>query len=149
MPKFSLNWKNKVAPSKAPDAANDGSRKSKPVRALMCVDLVEDQMRFRAVGVLVAFAAFLAVGSDILSFGDDGPDEQAARVMFSSLLPAQGYLGPVLTQRAHSVMVVSSLGRAYVRRECPSVNETHCKLNSSYSEPVVVTVGVRSLSYGR
>ena len=53
-------------------------RPRKRFGGVMCIDLVEDQMRSRLVAVFAALAAYLIVGSDFIRFSAPPQDETAA-----------------------------------------------------------------------
>ena len=128
------------------DQPRDNTRKGK-ANCLICVDFIEDRMRTRFVAVFVAFAMYLIVGTELLRFGIEPQIETAASAIFASSLPAYGFIGPRLSERATSVSVVSSLGRAYSKRVCPNIQGDVCERNASASEPVFVSARIESLEY--
>lgn len=122
-------------------------RKRKKTSGIMCIDLVEDQMRSRLVAVFAALAAYLIVGSEFIRFSEPPQDEHVARIMFASTVPTFGYLGPRFAERTTTLTVVSTRNRAYSERRCPSVNETRCAEDSNYSEPVYTRARVTDITY--
>lgn len=130
------------------DYGDDEPRPRRANRKVMCVDLIEDQMRCRFVAMFLALAMYLVVGSELIRATYEYPFETASTVFFASKLPTSGFLGPELMGgRATTVTVVSSLGTAFVQRTCPGIAGNVCEINSSYSEPVRVHASITRLSY--
>ena len=100
---------------------DDGPRPRPANRKILCVDFIEDQMRCRTVAVFVAFAMFLVVGAELIRARTEPSFEAAGNIFFASQLPTSGFLGTSLVGgRATKLAVVSTLGTAFVRRECPA-----------------------------
>ena len=133
----------------APASDDEPRTRARAWPKLLCVDLVEDQQRSRIVVVFMALAMYLVVGADLIKFSPTQPFEDVSRIVDSSLLPAAGRLGPLdETARKPSFTVISTLGKGFVNRRCPSVaNASACESDSEYTEPVVLSARVHSLSY--
>jgi hypothetical protein len=95
---------------------------------------------------------YLVVGAELIRSRTEPSIEMAGSVFFASQLPTSAFLGPdPLGGRATKVAVVSTLGTAYVRRECTRTTVIAggiCDTNASFSEPVLVHGSIARLSYG-
>jgi hypothetical protein len=99
---------------------------------------------------------YLALSSEFFRYGDGDAAELVGSQTFASALPSKIYVGPNLNgpQNATAespgnpaVMVMSTQETKFIRRVCPSVNETRCDYDSSYSEPVVTKAYVSEVAY--
>ena len=121
-------------------------RKDMQTRGIACIDLVEDRMRSRLVGVCIIFAMLLTMSAEFITKPGKPQYIIADKVLFASTLPETISLGPYMTERPPAVQVLNTEQTSFVVRTCPAVNGTICETNSSYQEPVVVTMAVESVA---
>lgn len=83
------------------------------------IDLVEDRMRNRVVGVAALFCMYLFVGAQFIDTKTGSAYELTSSVTFASALPAATRLGPSLSPGGAApvaVMVTSTEGKAFQLR---------------------------------
>ena len=111
-----------MAPDETPPPPPQGRTRG---RTVACIDFVEDRMRSRTVAVFVGLAMYLVMGAELMKVNKTTVYETVARVTISSRLPALSEIGPGgISTRPTSVMVISSEGKSFVTKTCPSVNES-------------------------
>ena len=123
-------------------------RRSMQGPGIACIDLIEDRMRSRLVGISIIFAMLLTMSAEFMTKAGEPDYILADKVLFASAMPDVVTLGPSLTSRPPAVQVLNTNQVSFVRRTCPAVNATECETNSSYDEPVFVSMVVKSVSFG-